>query len=171
MPSQPLKWSFNLAKATPTVDVAGGTIQEANAETFPALAGNGLSVYLLELAPGAIRIPHWHPNASEVDYVLAGTATVMVASTSGEWNTVTLGPGEITVIPMGWFHYIANTGEVPMRMLVIFGNEQPSDIGLSVGCQGIPPEVLGLTFATNPTNFANLDTTIGYIAPQQARSK
>ncbi len=56
MPSPPLQWKFDLLGATPTVDVSGGTIREANASSFPALQGNGLGVYLLDLEPGAIRI-------------------------------------------------------------------------------------------------------------------
>lgn len=51
MSSQPLKWSFNLRGSTPQVDVAGGTIREANASTFPALsdrAGGGLSPRVIQ---------------------------------------------------------------------------------------------------------------------------
>lgn len=166
MTNLPLNWAFDLGGATPQVDVAGGTVREANAETFPALQGNGLAVYLLELEKGAIRIPHWHPNAAEVDYCLAGKASVTIISPSDEYVTVDLEPGKITVIPQGWFHYISNSGDVPVRLLVIFSNEQPTDIGLSRGCAGIPASVLGLTFAADAARFQGLATNIGFIAPQ-----
>jgi len=69
-------FTFNLAACPPQVVAKGGTIQEANQCTFPGLAGNALSIYLLTLEPGAVRIPHWHPDAAELDYCLAGTCRI-----------------------------------------------------------------------------------------------
>jgi len=83
-----------------------------------------------------------------------------------------LDPGvrrQISVIPQGWFHYISTRDGEGAKLLVIFSNDQPTDIGLSEGCRGIPPEVLGLTFATDPSRFADLDRSIGYIAPVHAK--
>jgi oxalate decarboxylase len=168
MSSQPLTWSFNLRASAPQIAVEGGTIREANESTFPALSGNGLAIYLLELQPGAIRIPHWHPDAAELDYVLEGTASLTVGAPTGEWNRVELAPGFISVVPQGWFHYIANTGEGPMRMLVIFNNSAPNDIGISEGFRGVPDEVLGLALGVDAARFAEIDRNIGYIAPQGA---
>ena len=51
-------------------------------------------------------------------------------------------------------------------MLVIFNNSSPNDIGISVGFQAIPNEVLGLTFNVSADTFANLHETVEYIAPQ-----
>jgi oxalate decarboxylase len=166
MSSQPLKWSLNLRGLAPQVAVAGGTIREANESSFPALAGNGLAIYLLELQPGAVRIPHWHPDAAELDYCLEGTAAVTLAAPTGEWNRVELGPGFISIIPQGWFHTIANTGDGPARLLVIFNNSAPTDIGISEGLRGVSDEVLGLVFGVAPARFAGIDRNVGYIAPQ-----
>lgn len=172
MYNQPLKWSYNLRGSTPQVDVAGGTIREANASTFPALSDNGLAIYLLELQPGAVRIPHWHPDAAELDYCLEGAAVISIGSPTGDFVRVELTPGMISVIPQGWFHYIANTGDGPMRMLVIFNNSQPNDIGISEGFRGVPDEVLALTFGVEAARFAGIDRNVVYIAPQaQAGTK
>jgi oxalate decarboxylase len=171
MPNPPLQWKFDLLGSTPVVDVAGGTIREANSNAFPALQGNNLAVYLLDMETGAIRIPHWHPNAAEVDYVLSGECEVTIVSPSDEHVKVRLKAGEITVIPQGWFHYIATVGDAPVSMLVIFSNDQPNDIGLSRGCQGIPDAVLGLTFAVSGEQFKGIQRDIGFIAPQTGKPK
>jgi oxalate decarboxylase len=160
------QFKFNLKGCPPQVVAKGGTIQEANQSTFPALAGNGLAVYLLTLQPGAVRIPHWHPDAAEMDYVLTGKARVGLAFPNGEWERFDLEPGEIAILPQGWFHYIENIGEDVLQMLVIFSNSNPNDIGLSVGFQAIPTEVLGLTFGVPADRFKDLDLNVEYIAPQ-----
>ena len=160
------QFKFNLKECPPQVVAKGGTIQEANQSTFPALAGNGLSVYFLTLQPGAVRIPHWHPDAAEMDYVLAGKARIGLAFPSGEWQRFDVEAGEIAVLPQGWFHYIENKGEDVLQMLVIFNNSAPNDIGISVGFQAIPKDVLGLTFNVPAEQFKDLDQNVQYIAPQ-----
>jgi oxalate decarboxylase len=160
-------FKFDLAGCPPQVVVKGGKIQEANQNTFAALAGNGLSIYLLTLEPGAIRIPHWHPDAAELDYCLAGKARFGLAFPDGEWEQFDLEAGQISILPQGWFHYIQNTGEETLRMLVIFNNSNPNDIGISVGFQAIPKEVLRLTFNVPADTFAGLHKDVEYIAPQE----
>ena len=157
---------FDLKGCPPQVTVQGGTIQEANQSTFPALAGNNLAIYLLTLQPGAVRIPHWHPDAAELDYCLSGTARIGLAFPDGEWQRFEVAAGQISVIPQGWFHYIENPGTEPMSMLVIFNNSAPNDIGISEGFQAIPKEVLALTFNVEADRFKGLDYHVGYIAPQ-----
>jgi oxalate decarboxylase len=159
-------FKFDLAGCPPQVVAQGGTIQEANQSTFPGLEGNGLSLYLLTLQPGAVRIPHWHPDAAELDYVLSGTAKIGLAFPDGEWQRFEVAAGQISVLPQGWFHYIENVGDGVLSMLVIFNNSSPNDIGIAEGFQAIPKEVLGLTFNVEPETFAGLQLTAKYIAPQ-----
>lgn len=160
------KFKFNLKGCPPQVVAKGGTIQEANQSTFPALAGNGLSIYYLTLQPGGLRIPHWHPDAAELDYCLSGKARIGLAFPDGEWNRFDLEAGQISILPQGWFHYIENIGDDVMQMLVIFNNSSPNDIGISVGFQAIPKEALGLTFGVPADRFDGLNLDVTYIAPQ-----
>jgi oxalate decarboxylase len=159
---------FDLANASPTVDVKGGTIREANKGSFPVLSG--MAIYLLELKPGAIRIPHWHPNASELDYVISGQAIIGLGApdnVSPIAQTFEVFAGQIAWLPQGWFHYIKNGSETEdLKMLVIFSNESPNDIGISKAFQATPADVLGLAFNADPATFASLDRDIGFIAPQ-----
>jgi len=159
-------FTFNLAACPPQVVAKGGTIQEANQSTFPGLAGNALSIYLLTLEPGAVRIPHWHPDAAELDYCLAGTCRIGLGFPGGEWQRFDLTPGMISILPQGWFHYIQNIGDDTLRLLVIFNNSNPNDIGISEGFQAIPKEVLGITFGVKPETFDGFNLDVDDIAPQ-----
>lgn len=160
------QFKYDLKGSTPQVVAKGGTIQEANQSTFPGLAGNGLAVYLLVLEPGGVRIPHWHPDASELDYCLAGKARISLAFPSGEWQRFDLTPGQIAILPQGWFHSIENVGEEPMQMLVIFNNPAPNDIGISEGFQAFSKEVLATTFGVPADRFDGFDKHVAFIAPQ-----
>ncbi|HEY7214435.1 MAG TPA: cupin domain-containing protein, partial [Thermoanaerobaculia bacterium] len=160
------QFKFNLKDAPLQVNVKGGTIQEANQSTFPGLQGNGLAVYYLTLQPGAVRIPHWHPDAAEMDYVLAGTARIGLGFPDGEWQRFDVAAGAIAILPQGWFHYIQNAGSETLQMLVIFNNSSPNDIGISQGFQAIPQEALGITFGVPPERFDGFDLNVTYIAPQ-----
>jgi oxalate decarboxylase len=160
------QFKFDLKGCPPQVKVKGGTIQEANQKNFPALAGKNLAIYFLTLDPGAVRIPHWHPDAAEMDYCLSGKAQIGLAFPGGEWQQFDLGEGEISILPQGWFHYIKNIGTETLRMLVIFNNSAPNDIGISEGFRAIPLDVLGTTFGVPAERFKGLDHNVAFIAPQ-----
>lgn len=60
------------------------------------------------MKPSGIREPHWHPNASELGYILEGSARLIVLSPGSSIDTFEVGPGEIYFIPTGFFPYIEN---------------------------------------------------------------
>ena len=127
---------FNLAAQPPKVDVPGGTIKEANSTVFPRL--KGLSAYILTLEPGGVRIPHWHPDCSEMQYLVSGSNVQVGLITqnqdtkAGKDQSYTLeGPGWVGFIPQGWYHFIQNTGTEPAVMMIFFNNELPDDVDVS----------------------------------------
>ena len=133
-------FKFELAASKPNEDVAGGSIREAKKCTFPIL--DGLAIFLVSLKPGAVRIPHWHPDANELDYILEGCAEIALAGPDKVKTTIEVRQGEISFIPQGWFHSIKNIGETELRLLVIFNNDSPNDIGISFGLAALDPTVL-----------------------------
>jgi oxalate decarboxylase len=129
-------FSFNLAAQSPAVKVPGGTIQEANAGNFPQL--KGLAAYILTLDPGGVRIPHWHPDCSEMQYLVSGSnvqvglITPAQGTNPGVDKSYTLRePGWVGFIPQGWHHYIQNTGTEPAVMMIFFNDEAPNDVDVS----------------------------------------
>ena len=133
---------FNLKAFPPMVQSRGGTVSLGNANSFGIL--DGLACYLLTLKPKGIREPHWHPNASELDYVIAGRGRMTIFSPGNSIDTFEVGPGEIVFIPPAYFHYIenVNTNE-DMQFAVFFDHERPEDIGLSGAFGAYSNEVLG----------------------------
>ena len=157
-------FKFKLAASKPVVAVAGGTIQEAKRESFPAL--DGLSIFLLRLKKGAVRIPHWHPDANELDYCLQGKAAISMVGPDQVEQKLELEAGEISFIPQGWFHSIKNIGDEELSLLVVFNNASPNDIGISVGLGGMSSKVLSETFGVPAETFKKFRDNVLFIAPQ-----
>jgi oxalate decarboxylase len=140
---------FNLQAFPPMVQSRGGTVSLGNANNFGIL--EGLACYLLTLKPKGIREPHWHPNASELDYVIHGKGRMTVFSPGDNVDTFEVGSGEIVFVPSAYFHYIENVdASEDMQFAVFFNHERPEDIGLSGAFGAYSNEVLGSVFGLQP---------------------
>jgi hypothetical protein len=62
---------YNLAGMANPTKIANNTIRPSSVKQFPALENMGISCTLFELAPCGINLPHIHPRASELIYVIS----------------------------------------------------------------------------------------------------
>ncbi|MDX3925958.1 MAG: cupin domain-containing protein [Shinella sp.] len=144
-----------------------GDFFRANAKNFPAL--KGLAVQGLDLAPGAVREPHCHPNANQLDYCISGKGRVGIVGPEGERHYLDLQPGDISFVPQGYLHWIENTGAEPLSFLVVLSHEEPLTIELSEMISGVPNATLGNMYATPEQIFEGIpDRTIviGGVSPK-----
>jgi oxalate decarboxylase len=137
---------FDFAKIKPQVVREGGTVTECTGKNFPALVDNDAASFLLVLEPGAVREPHWHPNAWELDVPLSGRGKLGVANPDDTFSVQEILPGQIGFIPQGYAHYIENVGSEEMRWVVVFNTTYPDDIGLSTTFAGMPTHTFTDTF-------------------------
>jgi len=167
-PLQPA-FRFDLAGSKPKITEHGNTIREANQSDFPVLAGNAVAFFTIEMKPGALRVPHWHPNAWELDYCLEGEARFWITGPDNDNNQVQqvidLKPGQIIFIPQGWFHAIKCISRGDLKLLLTFNNTMPSDIGIPVGLEGLGDDVFAQAFGVSPGVFQSFDTRNKYFAP------
>jgi oxalate decarboxylase len=167
-PSQPT-FKFDLAAAAPSISEHGNTIREANQNDFPILAGNGVAFFMIDMKPGALRVPHWHPNAWELDYCVEGEAEFWIVGPDNARNmvkqVVRIKPGQLFFIPQGWFHAIKNVSSTDLKLLLTFNNGLPSDIGIPVGLNGIGNDVFGQAFDVSPDVFNNFNESNKFFSP------
>jgi len=107
----------------------GGSLRLATVKEFPlatTMAGGTMT-----LDVGGMRELHWHPNADEWQYVLAGRMRMTVFASSGRAETVELGAGDVGYVPQGYGHYLENVGNNECRVLIVFNNGEYQDIGLT----------------------------------------
>ena len=151
LPQDKTEYRFPLATAKPSAVTPGGTVTELTEANFPIFKGNAAGVFFLTLKPGALREPHWHPNAWEMDYCVQGKGELGVVTPDGEQHAQVLSPGDIGFIPQGWAHYIRNVGPNEMKFVVVFNNSLPNDIGLSTMFGGMPTQTFSQTLGV-PTS-------------------
>lgn len=104
-------WVFDF-NVQPSYTYSPGSTVNANAATFPAMVGNGMTLAMLNLGPCAMLPPHYHPRATNVVVAVAGsTNTYMIEENGARMVSETLTPGKMTIFPRGSLHSMQNTGE------------------------------------------------------------
>jgi oxalate decarboxylase len=157
LPHDPVSAKYAITRAKPTVDTKWGTVIEATAQKFPIMQGSAAAAFHFTLEPGALREPHWHPNAWELDVCIAGEIDLGVVNPDGTQQIVRLTPGDIGFIPRGWAHFLQNPGKSVARLTLVFNNDVPNDIGLSTTFGGMPTSTFTQTLGikADALNHAN----------------
>jgi len=74
-----------------------------------------MNIFVVRMMPSAELGPHYHETHDEIEYVIRGTAQLLV---NDKW--VEIKPGSIHFNPMGKVHAARNTGNQPLIVLIAF---------------------------------------------------
>lgn len=143
-------FAYRLEASAPQL-LPAGNLRWASQRQLPTL--DGVALASQRLAPGALRELHWHLNAHELGYCLAGEGRMGVFSSDGGGDTFDIRPGSITFIPEGYTHFIENTGGDELHVLLAFTDEQPETLDLSQSLPGFPLPLLAQTFGVTADRF------------------
>jgi len=141
----------------------GGTQRTVTVDEFPLSTTMAGSV--LEIEPGAMRELHWHPNADEWQYYLAGSAEMAVFLAEGHVVVETFDAGDVGYAPMGSGHYIRNTGPGILRVLIGFNNGRYQANDLSAWLGSNPPDVLATNLGVPRPVAEALTRHRGFLIP------
>jgi oxalate decarboxylase len=122
------------------VRAAGGYVRIVDSSTFPV--SKTVAAAIVEVHPGGIRELHWHPNADEWQYYIAGSARMTVFAASGKARTFDYQAGDVGYVPFAMGHYVENTGDAPLRYLELFRSDRFADISLHQWMGLTPPELV-----------------------------
>lgn len=144
-----------------------GSIQRVTADSFPIL--KNLSIKRLVLNPGVMRTPHWHANANELTYCVAGTALVSVLDNGSRFASFVVTAGQMFHIDSGALHHIENIGTEPCEFIIAFRNERPEDFGFGATMGAFSDAVLGNTYDLPTADIAKIhrdtrDRTLAAVA-------
>jgi mannose-6-phosphate isomerase-like protein (cupin superfamily) len=84
----------------------------------------GVRFDVWELPPGASEGSHTHGGErplEEIYYVLQGHGLMRIAG-----EEVLIGPGDAILVPPDVDHGLVNTGAEPLRLVLLFGQPQPT---------------------------------------------
>lgn len=136
-----------------------GSIRRLSKDAFPIL--ERISIKRLVLAPGAVREPHWHADADELTYCIAGDLLVSVLDSADVFASFGVGAGEMFHVRSGSLHQIENVGEMAAELIVVFSSSAPEDFSLRGAFGAMSDAVLGNTYGLPAADFARLPRDTG----------
>jgi len=146
---------FHLSALPPT-RYDGGSQQQAHEDNFPILQGQAASIQLITLQPGAIREPHWHPSAWELNLILKGSANWVLIDGNGNHEAFEAHVDDLVFAPQGSLHYFENLGTEDLEVLIVqnaSASEDKDNVGIGESVSQMPPDVLGAVFGVPASTF------------------
>lgn len=145
----PVQYTFKMGAMAPTILNAGGEARVVDSHNFPA--AKNIAAAMLTIKPGGIRELHWHPNASEWQYYIAGKGRMTVFAPVGLGRTMDFKSNDVGYVPPLAGHYIENTGDTDLVVLEMFKAHEFVDVSLNNWIRHLPPDMV--------TSHLGLDAT------------
>jgi oxalate decarboxylase len=101
-----------------------------------------IAAAIVTVHPGGIRELHWHPNADEWQYYIAGQGRMTVFATGGRARTMDFQAGDVGYVQKTLPHYVQNTGDTDLKFLEMFKSNVYQDLSLSEWLTHTPPELV-----------------------------
>lgn len=150
-------WLFDFTAQDFYTFAPGGVIN-ANAASFPAAVGNGMTMAMLNLGPCSMLPPHYHPRASNYVVAVAGTTnTYMMTENGARVVRETLTPGKMTIFPQASLHMMVNTGCDNAQLVSALNNEDQGTMNFGAGLISLDPSLVNAAFGYQ--DFFNNDTS------------
>jgi oxalate decarboxylase len=142
----PCQYTFKMSTMAPTLQTRGGEARVVDSRNF--LASKNIAAALVTVKPGGMRELHWHPNASEWQYYLAGKARMTVFTSEGA-RTMDFNANDVGFVPAVAGHYVENSGNSDLVFLEMFKASEYMNFSLNNWLRRLPPEAV--------TSHLNLD--------------
>lgn len=136
----PMQYTFKMEAMAPTKKTSGGEVRIVDSRNFPV--SKNIAAALVTLKPGALRELHWHPNASEWQFWLAGKGRMGIIMNEGKARTMDFNANDVGFVPRVATHYIENTGKTDVVFLEMFKADQFVDVSLNNWLRRLPPEAV-----------------------------
>jgi oxalate decarboxylase len=156
--------SFALASMAPTRTTKGGEVRIADSNNFKAsltVAAAHVTVH-----PGGLREMHWHPNADEWQYYIAGQGEMTVFNVGPRAVTQNFKPGDIGYVKKSLGHYIKNTGDTDLIFLEIFRSDRFEDISLSYWLTHVPRALVAQHINMDSATIAKFPNDKPLVVPE-----
>jgi oxalate decarboxylase/phosphoglucose isomerase-like protein (cupin superfamily) len=121
---------------------SGGRTVAATRTNFPAIIGHGVAMTVGFIEPCGINLPHTHPRATEINFIVSGSFQAGFFQENGaRFIGNILQPGMATVFPQGAIHFELNLGCEPAVFVAAFNNEDPGVQTIAQSFFGLPTDV------------------------------
>ncbi len=133
------RFSYHMLAQEP-IACPGGQVRITDSRNFPV--STTIAAARVEVNPGGMREMHWHPNADEWQYYIAGSARMTVFASGHKARTFDYQAGDVGAVPRAMGHYVQNTGDETLVYLEMFRSDQFADVSLNQWLALSPPELI-----------------------------
>lgn len=137
----PVDFSFALHSMEPTIKSKSGEIRIIDARNFKVPNFTIAAAHVV-VKPGGLRELHWHQNADEWQYFIAGKGRMTVFFNGGKARTADFNAGDVGIVPRTFGHYIENTGDTDLIFVEMFKAPVYMDLSLNEWVSNTPPELV-----------------------------
>lgn len=158
----PIDFAFRTMKMPPTKSTRGGEVRIVDSTKFKV---STVAMAMVTLHPGGLRELHWHPNADEWQYYIAGQGRMTVVSTGNKARTMDFQAGDVGYVEKSLLHYIENTGDTDLIFLEMFKSSFYQDLSLSEWLTHTPPELVMAHLNIDRATFDGITNTKVVVIP------
>ncbi len=136
----PGNFIFEATSMTPTVKNKAGEAKVIDSRIFPV--STKIAAAIVTVKPGGMRELHWHPNASEWQFYIAGKARMTVFFPVSNARTMDFNSNDVGFIPSNAPHYVENSGDTDLVFLEMFAANEFMDVSLSQWIKQLPTRMV-----------------------------
>jgi len=132
----PKDFGFRTMEIQPTKQTKGGEIRIVDSRNFKVTT---TAMAMVTVHPGGMQELHWHPNADEWQYYIAG---MTVVATGNKARTMDFQEGDVGYVQKTLLHYIENTGDKDLIFLEMFKSSLYQEFSFSEWLAHTPSELV-----------------------------
>jgi oxalate decarboxylase len=134
------QYTFKMEAMAPTRKTRAGEVRVVDSHNFPV--STTIAAGLVTIKPGGMRELHWHPNASEWQFYIAGKARMTVFMPPAKARTMDFNANDVGFVPAVAGHYIENIGDTDLVFLEMFKAAEFQDFSMNNWIRHLPPEMV-----------------------------
>jgi oxalate decarboxylase len=138
--ASPNQYTFKLKSMAPTKATKSGEVRIVDSRNFPV--NKHVAAALVTIKPGGMRELHWHPNAGEWQFWIAGQGRMTVFFPVDNARTVDFHANDVGYVPSNAGHYVENTGNTDVVFLEMFASDIVQDVSLNQWLRRTPAEIV-----------------------------
>ena len=139
VPAAKQQYTFKASTMQPTFTSPKGNVKIVDTKLFPV--SSKISGGIVTLKPGGMRQLHWHPNASEWQFWIAGQGRMTVFNAREDARTMDFRANDVGYVPKMAGHYIENTGTEDAVFLELFPEGKFQEVSLNQWLRALPKQV------------------------------
>jgi oxalate decarboxylase len=156
-------FAFRTMAGPPTKQTKGGEVRIVDSKNFKVTT---TAMALVTVHPGGMRELHWHPNADEWQYYIAGKGRMTVVATGNKARTMDFQEGDVGYVQKTLLHNIENTGDTDLVFIEMFGKvERFQEFSFSEWLAHTPGELVMAHLKIDKATYDAIPKNGGVVMP------